>query len=76
MCHVHFTRVVWKNVAKKYEKDISDRIKVAFDNEIKMQGLEVELRERGYSKSCRCHRPLLIQLIVLQVVPCRALEKD
>jgi transposase-like protein len=51
MCHVHFTRAVLRNVAKKYQKDIADKIKVALDDEIKMQELEVELRERGYSKA-------------------------
>ena len=51
MCHVHFTRAVLRNVAKKYHKEIADKIKVALDDEIKMQELEVELRERGYSKA-------------------------
>ena len=51
MCHVHFTRAVLRNVAKKYHKEIADKIKVALDDEIKMLELEVELRERGYSKA-------------------------
>jgi transposase-like protein len=38
-------------VAKKYHKEIADKIKVALDDEVKMQNLAVELRERGYSKS-------------------------
>ena len=51
MCHVHFVRAVLRNVAKKYQKEIADKIKVALDDEVKMQDLAVELRERGYSKS-------------------------
>ena len=51
MCHVHFTRAVLRNVAKKYHKEIADKIKVALDDEIKMLELVVELRERGYSKA-------------------------
>jgi hypothetical protein len=44
--------------------------------DIDMQELEVELRERGYSKAADTNRPFQIQFIELQVVPCRALEKD
>ena len=51
MCHVHFTRAVLRNVAKKYHKEIADKIKIALDDEIKMLELEVELEERGYSKA-------------------------
>ena len=51
MCHDHFTRAVLRNVAKKYHKDTADKIKVALDDEIKMQELEGGLRERGYSKA-------------------------
>lgn len=51
MCHVHFSRAVLRNVAKKYHKEIADKIKVALDDEVKMQDLAEDLRERGYSKS-------------------------
>jgi transposase-like protein len=51
MCHVHFSRAVLRNVAKKYHKEIADKIKIALEDEIKMQDLAEELRERGYSKS-------------------------
>jgi len=51
MCHVHFMRAVLRNVAKKYHKEIADKIRIALDDEIKMQDLAEELRERGYSKS-------------------------
>lgn len=51
MCHVHFCRAVLRNVAKKYHKEIADKIKVALDDEIQMQELEAELREKGYSKA-------------------------
>jgi putative transposase len=51
MCHVHFMRAVLRNVAKKYHKEIADKIKIALEDEIKMQDLAQELRDRGYSKS-------------------------
>jgi transposase-like protein len=40
-----------RNVSKKYHKEIADKIKVALDDEMKMQELEAELQERGYSKA-------------------------
>lgn len=40
-----------RNIAKKYQKEVAAEIKVALEDEIKMQELEVELRERGYSKA-------------------------
>ena len=48
-CSFHTSRL--RNVAKKYHKDTADKIKVALDDEIKMQELEGGLRERGYSKA-------------------------
>ena len=38
-------------MAKKYHKEIADNIKLALDDEVKMQDLAEELRGRGYSKS-------------------------
>jgi len=40
-----------RNVAKKYQKEIADKIKVALDDEMKMLELEAEIQERGYSKA-------------------------
>jgi transposase-like protein len=37
MCHVHFIRAVLRNVAKKYHKEIADKIKIALENEAEMQ---------------------------------------
>jgi len=51
MCHVHFSRAVLRNVAKKYHKEIVDKIKIALEDETKMEDLAEELRKRGYSKS-------------------------
>lgn len=51
MCHVHFSRAVLRNVAKKYHKEIVDKIKTALEDETKMEDLAEELRKRGYSKS-------------------------
>jgi transposase-like protein len=51
MCHVHLVRAVLRNVAKKYHKEIADKIKLALDDETKMQELILELESRGYSKA-------------------------
>jgi putative transposase len=51
MCHVHFIRAVLRNVAKKYHKEIADKIKIALENETEMQQLYLDLEIRGYSKS-------------------------
>jgi transposase-like protein len=51
MCHVHFIRAVLRNVAKKYHKEIADKIKIALENETAMQQLYIDLESRGYSKS-------------------------
>jgi transposase-like protein len=51
MCHVHFIRAVLRNVAKKYHKDIADKVKIALENETEMQQLYLDLESRGYSKS-------------------------
>jgi len=61
---------------RNIHKEIADKIKVALDDEIKMLELEVELRERGYSKAADTIDHFKIQFMELQVVPCRALEKD
>jgi transposase-like protein len=51
MCHVHFMRAVLRNVAKKYQKEIADKLKMALDDETKMHKLVLDLESRGYSKS-------------------------
>jgi len=51
MCHVHFVRAVLRNVPKKYQKEIADKIKDALEDETKMQDLSQELESRGYLKS-------------------------
>jgi transposase-like protein len=51
MCHVHFIRAVLRNVAKKYHKEIADKIKIALESETVMQQLCLDLESRGYSKS-------------------------
>ena len=51
MCHVHFVRAVLRNVAKKYQKEIADKLKIALDDETKMNELVLDLEGRGYSKS-------------------------
>jgi putative transposase len=51
MCHVHLVRAVLRNVAKKYHKEIADKIKMALEDETKTQELILELEDRGYSKA-------------------------
>jgi putative transposase len=51
MCHVHLVRAVLRNVAKKYHKEIADKLKVALEDETKMQELILEIESRGYSKA-------------------------
>lgn len=51
MCHVHLVRAVLRNVAKKYHKEIADKIKIVLEDETKMQELILELEGRGYSKA-------------------------
>src|SRR5512137_969006 len=51
MCHVHLVRAVMRNVAKKYRKEIADKIKMALEDETKTQELILELEDRGYSKA-------------------------
>lgn len=51
MCHVHLVRAVLRNVAKKYHKEIADKIKIALEEETKTHELILELESRGYSKA-------------------------
>jgi putative transposase len=51
MCHVHLIRAVLRNVAKKYHKEIADKLKMALEDETKIQELILELESRGYSKA-------------------------
>lgn len=51
MCHVHFMRAVLRNVPKKYQKEIADKLKEALDEETEMHELSQELERKGYSKS-------------------------
>jgi len=51
MCHVHLVRAVLRNVAKKYHKEIADKIKIALEDETKTHELILELEGRGYSKA-------------------------
>jgi putative transposase len=51
MCHVHLVRAVLRNVAKKYHKEIADKLKMVLEDETKTQELILELENRGYSKA-------------------------
>jgi len=44
-------RAVLRNVAKKYQKEIADKLCEALEDQIKMQVLSLELKNRGYSKA-------------------------
>jgi transposase-like protein len=49
--YVHLMRSVLRNVAKKYHKEIADKIKIVLEDETKMQELILEQKGRGYSKA-------------------------
>jgi hypothetical protein len=44
-------RAALRNVAKKYQEEIADKIKIALEDEIERQQLIQELEDRGHSKS-------------------------
>ena len=46
-CHVHFDRAVLESIPNKDKQEIADRLKDASDDEMKMQELAKELRDRG-----------------------------
>lgn len=48
-CHVHFSRAVLESISKKDKPEIAEKLKDASDDEIKMQNLAKELRDREYS---------------------------
>jgi transposase-like protein len=62
MCHVHLVRAVLRNVAKKYHKEIADKLKVALEDETKMRELILELESRGYSKAADTLESFLFSL--------------
>ena len=47
-CHVHFSRAVLDSISNKDKQEIADKLKEASDDEMKMQELGKELRDRGY----------------------------
>lgn len=47
-CHVHFSRAVLDSISSKDKQEIADKLKEASDDEMKMQELGKELRDRGY----------------------------
>jgi transposase-like protein len=47
-CHVHFFRAVLDSIPNKDKKEIADKLKEASDDEMEMQELAKELRDRGY----------------------------
>jgi putative transposase len=51
MCQVHLIRAVLRNIAKKYHKEFADKLKIALENESKVQELILELENKGYSKA-------------------------
>jgi putative transposase len=76
MCHVHLIRAVLRNVAKKYHKEIADKIKMALEDETAMQQLIHEPRGSRLLQICRYCGEFQIQLMELQGVSKRALAKD
>lgn len=62
MCHVHLVRAVLRNVAKKYHREIADKLKVALEDETRMKELILELESRGYSKAADTLESFLFSL--------------
>ena len=50
-CQVHFSRAVLESISNKDKPEIAEKLKVALDDESKMQDLARELSEQGYSQS-------------------------
>lgn len=51
MCNVHFMRAVLKNIPKKDKAEVAYELRVALEDESKMQILANKLNQKGYSKS-------------------------
>ena len=51
MCNVHFMRAVLKNIPKKGKAEVAYELRVALEDESKMQILANKLNQKGYSKS-------------------------
>ena len=51
MCNVHFMRAVLKNIPKKDKAEVAYELRVALEDESKMQILANKLNQNGYSKS-------------------------
>jgi putative transposase len=47
-CHVHHSRAVLESIPNKDKQEIAEKLKEASDDEMKMQELAKELRDRGY----------------------------
>lgn len=47
-CHFHHSRAVLESIPNKDKQEIADKLKEASDDEMKMQELAKELRDRGY----------------------------
>lgn len=47
-CHVHFSRAVLDSISNRDKQEIADKLKEASYDEMKMQELGKELRNRGY----------------------------
>jgi len=50
-CQVHFSRAVLESISNKDKPEIAEKLKVALDDESKMQDLAREFSEQGYSQS-------------------------
>ena len=62
MCQMHLVRAILRNVAKKYYKEIADKLKVALEDETMMKELILKLENRGYSKAADTLESFLFSL--------------
>jgi len=72
-CPFHPSRL--EKCCQEYHKEIADKIKLLLMMKLRCWSWKSNF-EKGVIEGCRYYRSLQIQFMELQVVPCRALEKD
>ena len=72
MCTVHYSRAILRNVPRKFQKKISELLKLALDGkEEKLSEIAVELENMGYSKAADT-----VERFMLDVANYRSFPKE
>ncbi|MDN7023850.1 IS256 family transposase [Methanoculleus sp. FWC-SCC1] len=71
MCEVHCTRAVLKNIPRKGQKEVVERLREAYGDEQKLQDAADDLNERGYRKAANTIERFLPGLISYTAFPKR-----